>query len=364
MADLHQIISIFITSRVSGNKNHGLKELLKTLAKNTSESQYEVLVKFDDNDPDADDVIDTLSQFDLTIKHLKGPQGRGYEDIHEGYTSLIPLANPNSSIFICMADDFVVVPNWDVTLRKAFQKFSGEMCIVHQRPHPPSNRNSVGVFPHNPTFSNVPFADLYIIDEAPAWSADLIRMIGSFGPISFTDLWTLVIEKELYKNRIYITGFTESEIIYRKLHEEIDFVNTERWNGARKRNFDYAKSIDFEEQIKDNIKKIIEYYNERPIKRLASLYSYFRVLFGCFIYNFWCHIFKMTYEKDPKLIDVLGDKNIVKLGYVFYCVPQSLGSFDLVEVGPEKRNLLVSSRNKIILRLKMKFKNSYNLNEK
>ena len=114
-------ISIFITSRVSDNANHGLTELIRSLETNSYNlDQIEVLVKFDDDDDGVKPLLEMLESTKIRTKYKFGPRGRGYEDIHVGYTSLLEFASPKSKIYICMADDFEVVNYWDLALLEAF----------------------------------------------------------------------------------------------------------------------------------------------------------------------------------------------------------------------------------------------------
>ena len=329
-------ISIFITSRVSGNANHGLTELIRSLEVNSDNSdQIEVLVKFDDDDDGVAPLLKMLEMTNISTRHTFGPRGRGYEDIHDGYSSLLQFASPESKIYICMADDFEVASHWDTTLREAFCLAKTPYAIVHQRPHPPSERASLGLTKYNPLFDDIDFEDLYIIDEAPAWSADLIKTVGSFGPISFTDLWTKVIEKKLFLRGLNLTYFTENEIAHRKLHPNIDTESSERWLGARKRNFDFAKTLEFKAKIDENMASITKALMKNPMNYLSAAVSKNAICLEILLskLRLWLRGFDkyFSYESatKPTLLRKTNASALFKYKREFFCVGGWLHSTDL-----------------------------------
>ena len=329
-------ISIFITSRVSGNANHGLTELIRSLEANSDNlGQIEVLVKFDDDDEGVTPLLEMLEKSNISTKYVFGARGRGYEDIHDGYSSLLKFASTESKIYICMADDFEVVTHWDTTLLEAFRLAKTPYAIVHQRPHPPSNRASLGLTKYNPLFDDVDFEHLYIIDEAPAWSSELIKTLGNFGPISFTDLWTKVIEKELFQKGLNLTYFTKDEIVHRKLHPGIDTEASERWLGARKRNFDFSKTSDFSDKIEKNLTDITKAIKKRPVNYLIAAMSKNAICLEIFSskLKLWLRKFNkyFSYESatEPTLLRKTNVSALFKYKREFFCVGGWLLSTDL-----------------------------------
>ena len=88
------MISLLITSRIEGNPNWGLSNLLDGLKEKSSNyDNFEVLVKFDSDDRLVPEFVRTLDQYPFAIKHLIEPRGRGYIDIHIGYTRVMSLAD-------------------------------------------------------------------------------------------------------------------------------------------------------------------------------------------------------------------------------------------------------------------------------
>jgi len=254
------MISIIISSRVEGNKNHNLIALLESLRVNTLyPSLIEVLVKYDFCDQEARFVHDSLlpdNKYPFKIKQIYEEKLRGYIDIHYGYNLLIPLLSPSSKIVISMADDFTVNHGWDFALCNQAQT-AGDYFIIHQRPHPPISRPDYNINPFDVSFNPFHAEDLHIIDEAPAWSTKLINDVETF-PISFTDAWTLCIERVLwFKYDINITRFTDGIFVNRKTGS-MDQEDHPRWNTDRKENFEYMKTELFKEIIESQCKNIVE----------------------------------------------------------------------------------------------------------
>lgn len=318
-------ISIFVTSRIAGNKNSNLEKLVTSIRDQSfSTSDIEILVKFDDDDRLANDVISKIKKFDITIKYAFGPRKRGYIDIHHGYSQLIPKADNNSKIFICMADDFIVKKNWDIEYRKFIHKCNREFFIIHQRPHPYSDRNFIKLSKYNTGYYGDSWGDIYIIDEAPAWSASLIRLINNFGPISFTDLFTLDLEAKLGEKKINITYFTSNETIYRTLHKDIDIPGTQRWNNDREINMKFAHSENFNYQMKEISELILSKMSFKD-KLLSFLrFLYYKIIFiifkllGSKYLKYLFYFFGSFHSINPKPIFKFNEKLIVGYYGNFY----------------------------------------------
>ena len=81
------MISLLITSRIESNPNWGLPNLLQSLVDYSADyNNFEVLVKFDTCDPKVPDYLPQLKNYPFAVKHIVEPRGRGYIDIHIGYT--------------------------------------------------------------------------------------------------------------------------------------------------------------------------------------------------------------------------------------------------------------------------------------
>jgi len=108
-------ISILVCSRISGNKNFGLPNLLDSLQRMSSNcDNFEVLVKFDSDDQKVPGVLPKLTGYPFKIKYVIEPRGRGYLDLHVSYNRLFSKADAGSIIIGAMADDFVITQRgWD-----------------------------------------------------------------------------------------------------------------------------------------------------------------------------------------------------------------------------------------------------------
>lgn len=243
-------IAILVNSRVQGNSNSNLKGLLQSLEMNTAcPDNIEVHVKYDDDDSSAQEIVTTK----FPTNYDFGPRGRGYIDIHNGYNQLMRQISPSVELVGAMADDFLVEPGWDNALMEIMiKKEPTDIYLIHQRPHPPSERAdyltntfSLGAFPIIDKME-----DLFIVDEAPFWSRELLDISIWLGAgLSFTDGWTIALEYVLWQTfKTRITEFTDKCYIKRVLGEN-DYQNSLRWNTDRKINFEYVKSDYFKNMV-------------------------------------------------------------------------------------------------------------------
>lgn len=256
-------ISILVTSRVQGNINHALVKLLDSLEKNSyNPFGFEVLVKFDYDDEEATYAIGNLNlmKYSFDIKFCRGERGRGYIDIHHGYNQLLTMLNPESIVVGAMADDFVVLKNWDRDLLEAIEG-AGDYFIVHQRTHPYLKmENGKGwCFRPDPEvhkfYMDTDMFDaenLHVVDEAPFWSRGLLKEFQDMGdcfPISFTDAWTICLEWVLWNEyKQNITKFMPGVKISR-VTCDVDQPGHPRWDTDRRWNFDYIKSNEYRKII-------------------------------------------------------------------------------------------------------------------
>jgi len=232
-------ISLLIASRIEGNKNHNLELLLDDLrAKCSDLENFEVLIKFDDDD----DLLCYIDEFDaflnlsgIKCKVLVSPRGRGYADVHKGYSELMQLVSPSSFIIGAIADDFrVITQDWD----KILIDTSGhrDLFIIH---------------PHK-TNENVNIDNLIdtIHDESSFWSKQLIYLCQCQWWIYATDAWTTALEYWLSYYRTNYTLLTHISMFQRKFNGAIDtHENTERWK-VRDETFKFTRSPFFKEMVR------------------------------------------------------------------------------------------------------------------
>ena len=127
------MISLLITSRIDDNPNWGLPNLLQSLVDySTDYDNFEVLVKFDTCDSKVAGYVPQLKKYPFAVKHIVEPRGRGYTDIHIGYTRAMRLADDRSFLMGAFADDFVVTqPNWDTTVLAETGHFDDDIYMIH-----------------------------------------------------------------------------------------------------------------------------------------------------------------------------------------------------------------------------------------
>ncbi|MFC1921514.1 hypothetical protein ACFLYQ_07310 [Chloroflexota bacterium] len=247
-------ISLLVCSRVSGNKNFGLFNLLDSL-KNMSASyeNFEVLVKFDSGDRKVRRVVRKLTDYPFTIKHITEPRGRGYRDLHVFYNRLFTLVDEQSIVVGAVADDFEIIQqNWDEIILSNTKVFSDGIYVIHGRPHPPYQRTNYETHKFFLDYDIDRSEDLEIIDEAPLWSRKLLSICGGLGLLSFTDLWTLMLEYFLYHRcGLERTIFLEHPYVQRVLNERIDKHVGLRWTNDRANNFAFTRTVSY--------KTIVEY---------------------------------------------------------------------------------------------------------
>lgn len=255
-------IAVLVNCRIEGNPNCGLLRLLESIASHSSNLQeIEVLIKFDTCDRNVPSMLRNIRKAPR-YKYIIEPRGRGYIDIHHGYNRLLMHLDPRAEIIGAMGDDFTVRPGWDRALLEQYAPNSDEIdrfMIIHQRHHPPSDRFD---FKSNPFYLNYPVFDkmenLYVVDEAPFWSRQLIfasTWLG--GGLSFTDGWTLALEYCLWKNhQINITKFTDQQYIDRVVHPVVDTPKSPRWTGDRAKNFEYIRSSYFRSIIENQAENV------------------------------------------------------------------------------------------------------------
>lgn len=156
-------ISIIMNSRVDGNPNHMMSTFLHSLvAMSYDLSNFEVLICYDDDDIGATEEMAVLSggTWPFRLAWTTKNRGRGYLDLHHGYTKALALATPETQIVGAMCDDFIVHRHWDKILIDSIP--NPDMFILHHRPHPPSDRPDYGSNPYHFDFGIDNMDKLYI----------------------------------------------------------------------------------------------------------------------------------------------------------------------------------------------------------
>jgi len=225
---------------VAGNKNFSLFNLLDSLQQmSSSHENFEVLLKFDSDDKGARKILPKLDTYPFKVKHIIEPRGRGYIDLHVFYNRLFPQVDEKSIVIGAMGDDFEILQQgWDELILSKADVFPDQIFIIHGIPHPPYYRDS---YQEQKFFLNYDIdrtEDLEIIDEGPFWSRKLLDICGGLGHLSFTDVWTLMLEYYLYHRcGVNRTIFLEQPLIRRILNEKVDKFNSSRWWTDRVENF-------------------------------------------------------------------------------------------------------------------------------
>ncbi len=262
------MISLLITSRIESNPNWGLPNLLQSLVDYSADhNNFEVLVKFDTCDPEVPAYLPQLEQYPFAVKHIVEPRGRGYIDIHIGYTRAMMLADDRSIVMGAFADDFVVTqPNWDTTVLAETNHFEDDIYLIHQRPHPCFYRPHFQEQPFYPHYNLDHMGELAVVDEGPFWSRKLLEICGGLGHVSFTDAWTLVIQWYLYQNHgLNRTRFLEQPLVYRVLDAGVDSPEADRWDTDRRINFEFIASEFYHTMVKNQARNVaLNIQAERP----------------------------------------------------------------------------------------------------
>lgn len=235
-------ISLLVCSRVSGNRNFALLNLLDSLKRMTSNyDNVEVLVKFDTDDRRVHKVLPKLGSYPFKVKYLIEPRGRGYVDLHVFYTRLFSLVDEKSIVMGAMGDDFVItLKHWDEIVLSKVNLFPDQIFIIHGRQ-----------YPADVSWDHASYLDFDIdsleergvIDEAPLWSRKLLDICGGLGHVSFTDAWTLALEYYLFHRcGLNRTIFLDERIITRSSRQDVDGMVAVRYWSQRADNFAFMRT--------------------------------------------------------------------------------------------------------------------------
>lgn len=225
--------------------NFGLFNLLDSLRKMSSNyNNFEVLVKFDNDDKEVSKVLPKLSTYPFKIKYLIEPRGRGYIDLHVFYNRLFSIVDERSIVIGAMGDDFEIIEkDWDELILSKTKAFTDGIYVIHGRPHPPYQRENYEKQQFFLDYDIDQSEDLEIIDEAPLWGRKLLNICGGFGHLSFTDLWTLMLEYYLFHRcNVNRTLFLGQPFVHRIQNAKVDLHVGSRWTNDRANNFAFARS--------------------------------------------------------------------------------------------------------------------------
>jgi len=258
------MISLLVCSRFDGNENNNLANLISSLNKNTTNpDKIELLIKIDDNDSKADKLSEILKTANFKTDYIVGAQNLGYISIHEGYSSLLKITDRSCLFCGAVADDMVsILKGWD----EEILKIPSTHVIIHGRPHPRKYykpNDDISNFKPKDGFFNVNFEykdmeELYVIDEAPFWSKSLLDCCNHDFLISFTDVWTLALEKMLWDRYKKVLTYFIPQFFYRNVNQRIDSrENKYRWEIQRRNNFNYVSSKDFEKALQQQAENIL-----------------------------------------------------------------------------------------------------------
>ena len=254
-------ISLLVCSRIEGNENHGLKNLLDDLsAKSSNKDNFEILIKFDEDDIAADPSWRALlSDYDLNIKKIITPRGKGYADVHKGYTQLMPYVAESSNIIGAVADDFrVITEGWDQILINTAA--AREYFIIHS---------------HKPN-ENVNIDNLIdtIHDESSFWSKKVIYACQCQWWVYATDAWTTALEYYLSKHCVKLALLTHATLFQRHFNNKIDtYENKERW-AVRDTAFKFTQSKFFKDMVRLQAQNItLQFRNQAATSKRRGIYE-------------------------------------------------------------------------------------------
>lgn len=233
------MISLLVCSRVSGNRNFALLNLLDSLKRmSANPDNFEVLVKFDTDDKRVRKVLPKLGNYPFPVKYLIEPRGRGYVDLHVFYTRLFSLVDERSIVVGAMGDDFeVVLQGWDEIVLSKAQTFPDQIFIIHDYEKEYREQGMFGDFDLNTLEGSLFFA------EAPLWSRRLLEICGGLGHVSFTDAWTVCLEYYLHHRcGLNRTLFLKERLVTRRAKEGVDGSIALRWWTQRTDNFAFMRT--------------------------------------------------------------------------------------------------------------------------
>ena len=277
------MFSAILTCRIKDNGDSNLPGLLRSIRERSDAFQnFEVLIKFDSDDYNVPAMVRTFPNYPFRINHIVDRRGRGANDMHLGYTSLLNIAEANTEFFVTLSDDFEVRPLWDKNLldvlvtrgenNTPFEKHILEtldgredIFIIQYMPHPgatPQQKINYQMEAKN-------IENLTGLEVAPGFSRKLIELCGGFGHVSFTDAWSILLQYELLNTHsLNITKFTNDEYAQRMIQGTgMDVMEQANRDGQRKYNFQLINKPWYQRMVKTQAQIVADYYHKhrKPI---------------------------------------------------------------------------------------------------
>jgi hypothetical protein len=218
-------ITLLMCCRKAGNDNSRLDLLFESLLQHADNpANAEMLIKFDDDDPELDDSLRIIDRFKdrLAIRYIVTSRAGGYSDLHKAVLDLLRIADPDSVVFWGLCDDIEITsPGWDTKILAHCNDYADGLFVLH--------------FIHIVDFAkHSPRETISMPEPLPAWSRKWLGLQGGFGYVFACDGWTSLLSHRLttaygIDRRIWVDGVTFS----RRL-SAIDKEGSERWNGIRR----------------------------------------------------------------------------------------------------------------------------------
>jgi hypothetical protein len=249
-------ISFFMGCRIEGNKNSKMKKFLESFYQNSlNPDSFEVLVKFDDDDPNVSAFLKSIEKekYFKNIKYIITPREQGYADLHKAYNSLLPTASPESLIYWVLSDDCeVLCKNWDKIILEKITKFPDGIFVMHPAPLVRCEKISGRDY-------------LEKSDPYPIWGKDWIKTIGGFGFTLSSDGWSALLERELLiRHGLDRRIFLHNMDIKRYMTEQ-DFAGSERFLGVRKDAIDKMLSQEMTIILKEKVDSLYRVIKEKNL---------------------------------------------------------------------------------------------------
>lgn len=283
------MFSAILTCRIKENGDSNLPGLLESIKKNSDNfGNFEVLIKFDTDDYNVPAMARTFPNYPFRINHIVDRRGRGANDMHLGYTTLLMIANPATEFFVTLSDDFEVLPKWDSILLSSLDTIGEEgtpfkgwvletlkgvhdVFILQHSIHP----NATMEKKFNMDWNWDDIGLITGLEIAPAFSKKLIQLCGGFGHMSFTDAWAMLLQHELYhRHSLNITRFTNQEYATRNLQGVgMDIVEQANRSGQATFNFRQMVKPWYKEMVQTQAQVVADYYHKHRKTILGTQFS-------------------------------------------------------------------------------------------
>jgi hypothetical protein len=217
------------------------------------------------------------ADYPFRINHIVDRRGRGANDMHLGYTTLMSIAEANTTAYVTLSDDFTVQPGWDQTILNCLvtrgengtpfenhilETLDGaeDVFIIQHMPHP--GATSEQKINYQMEAKNI--ENLTGLEIAPGFSRKLIELCGGFGHVSFTDAWSILLQYELLNTHsLNITKWTDKEYAVRMPQGTgMDILEQANRDGQRRYNFQLINKPWYQRIVKTQAQIIADYYHK------------------------------------------------------------------------------------------------------